>query len=358
MPKLDEESFKNKFRVNRVTFDYLVKSFQHLTRKDTFWRLSIPLEKRLAIALYTLGSSSEYRTIGSLFGVGRTTVGEIVIDVCSAICTCLIKVGYDAYPPTDAKVNEIVSGFERLGFPQCYGAIDGSHIEVKPCKSEAIDFYNYKGWYSVVLFASVDHRYRFTYINVGAPGRSNDSSIFEASKLKCMHEANETFKRHTKIIEGVEVPVLLIGDSAFRLSKFVMKPFPFNAVQNEKEKLFNKRLSSCRRVVENAFGHLKARFRRVGRGMEVHIKNINVIVKAVCILHNICNNNNDHINNNWMEEYRSENPLRKPRRCPSQGKNNGIEIRNALLNYFWRSKYLLLIFSGILKVIYYFPPTI
>lgn len=35
---------------------------------------------------------------------------------------------------------------------------DGCHIEVCPPKNEATDYYNFKGWYSVVLFAAVDYR--------------------------------------------------------------------------------------------------------------------------------------------------------------------------------------------------------
>ncbi|XP_017490881.1 PREDICTED: uncharacterized protein LOC108379074 [Rhagoletis zephyria] len=122
-------------------------------------RKAIPLEKRVAIALYALGSSAEYRSIANLFGVGKSTVGS-------------------------EKINEYVKGFEILGFPQCLGAIDGCHIEIHPSTEDAIDYHNYKGWYSTVLLALVDARCRFIYINVGAPGRCNDSQIYEKSTLK------------------------------------------------------------------------------------------------------------------------------------------------------------------------------
>uniref|UniRef100_A0A034WP76 DDE Tnp4 domain-containing protein n=1 Tax=Bactrocera dorsalis TaxID=27457 RepID=A0A034WP76_BACDO len=76
----------------------------------------------------------------------------------------------------------------------------------------------------------------------------------------------------------------------------------FSVHQTEGEKIINKKLSSCRRVVENAFGHLKARFRKVGKGLEVNIKNVNTIIKACCIMHNICNNRNDNINQCWIQQ--------------------------------------------------------
>lgn len=223
-----------------------------------------------------------------------------------------------------------------MGFPQCYGAIDGCHIAVSVPKSEATDYYNFKGWHSVILFAAVDHRYRFTYINVGVPGRSNDSTIFENSKLKHMHCTNEVFKTYSKIISGVEIPVLLIGDSAFRLSNIVMKPFPFSVNQSQHEKLFNYRLSACRRVVENAFGHLKARFRKIGKGLEVDVKHVNIIVKACCILHNLCNNRNDNINDTWMIQLKTSTTETQPQRATidKNANTSGILIRQALMLHF------------------------
>nr|XP_036677959.1 uncharacterized protein LOC108007825 isoform X2 [Drosophila suzukii] len=74
---------------------------------------------------------------------------------------------------TPEKVDKCVKGFEAIGFPQCLGAI----------AAEAVDHHNYKGWYSIVLFALVDYRYRFTYVNIGSAGRYNDSTTFQKSSL-------------------------------------------------------------------------------------------------------------------------------------------------------------------------------
>lgn len=310
----DDHKFKNYFRVDRATFKYLVERLANLKKQDTTWHFAIPLDKRIAVGLYALGSSAEYRTIASLFGIGRTTVGEIVLELVDEIWKVFRSEVFNIYPPNQETVERIVNGFETLGFPQCFGAIDGCHIEINPPKNEAVDYYNFKGWHSVVLFAAVDYRSRFTYINVGTPGRSNDSTIFESSRLKSQHAKNNIFKIHSKKIDNVDVPVFLIGDSAFRLSNYLMKPFPHSVNQPVEEENFNKRLSRCRRVVENAFGHLKARFRRLGKGLEVNINNVSPIVKACCILHNICNNRNDFINHFWIHEIKKTNNREQPQR--------------------------------------------
>ena len=44
----------------------------------------------------------------------------------------------------------------RWGFPQCFGAIDSSHIPIKAPDDFHADYYNRKGWYSIILQAIVD----------------------------------------------------------------------------------------------------------------------------------------------------------------------------------------------------------
>ncbi|XP_055839179.1 uncharacterized protein LOC129907133 isoform X1 [Episyrphus balteatus] len=296
----NNEHFKQHFRMSRDTFEVLCNEVRNLEKHDTRYRKSIPLRKRVAIAIYTLGSSAEYRTISALFGVGISTVYIILKTFCKEAWRVLHPKYLCAYPLTSDIIKENVDGFQKLGFPQCFGAIDGCHIEIQPPSQDAVDYYNYKGWYSMVLLAIVDYRYRFLYINVGSPGRCNDSQIFENSYVKEQHQ-QPILKEMSKNLCGVDIPVLLLGDSAFRLSEYLMKPYPFNTTATEAEKNFNYVLSKCRRVVENSFGHLKARFRRLGKGLDNRIDNSTLIIKTACVLHNFLNVFNDDINIQWLQ---------------------------------------------------------
>ncbi|KAG0436734.1 hypothetical protein HPB47_017782 [Ixodes persulcatus] len=65
-----------------------------------------------------------------------------------------------------------------LGFPNAIGALDGCHLPVSPPKDSAVDYRNYKGWYSVILLVLVDHRYLFRYISVGSPGKCRDANVY------------------------------------------------------------------------------------------------------------------------------------------------------------------------------------
>lgn len=181
------------------------------------------------------------------------------------------------------------------------------------------------------------HRYRFLYINIGAPGRCNDSQIYNSSLLKKVLTEDEVLAANKKTICGVQMPVCILGDSAFRFSTTLMKPYAFSTALTERQKLFNYKLSKCRRVVENAFGHLKARFRRIGKGLDNRIGNAPMIIRACCVLHNFLNEESDHINQIWLENLQE---FDRNRENPSQnvvlGDNEASAetIRQSLCSYF------------------------
>ena len=58
---------------------------------------------------------------------------------------------------------------------------------------------------------------------------------------------------------GVEIPLVILGDPAYPLLTWIMKPFSDNGRLAESQKTFNYRLSRCRMVVENSFCRLKGR---------------------------------------------------------------------------------------------------
>ena len=57
----------------------------HLKPNECFVRAQVDVKKQVAIAIYLLGSSVEYRTIENLFGVSTSTVCKVVHMVCDAM---------------------------------------------------------------------------------------------------------------------------------------------------------------------------------------------------------------------------------------------------------------------------------
>ncbi|XP_070069201.1 putative nuclease HARBI1 [Drosophila takahashii] len=333
VPENSDSFFKESFRMEKATFLFLVGRLEVLRKRNTNWRDAIPLEKRIAIALYTLGSSAEYRAVARLLGVAHNTVCKILHEFCRAVIAEFASEFMTPNYLTPEKVEECVKGFEEIGFPQCIGAIDGCHIEIKPPAAEAVDYHNYKGWYSTVLFALVDYRYRFSYVNIGSAGRCNDSTIFQKSSLARKIATTPILREKSRNICGVQVPIVLIGDSAFRFSQTLMKPYPFSTTASAEQRCFNYNLSKARRVVENAFGHLKARFRFIGKGLDSQYKKNNAVILACCILHNILNEHNSAINENW--NLTSTNLREQPSQINMSADFNhpAEQIRSAIANY-------------------------
>ena len=50
------------------------------------------------------------------------------------------------------------------------------------------------------------------------------------------------------------MPFVFVGDEAFPLRPYLMRPWPGRMLTDEKRKVYNYRLSRARRVVENTFG--------------------------------------------------------------------------------------------------------
>ena len=63
-------------------------------------------------------------------------------------------------------------------------ALDGKHITMKKPKKSGSDYYNYKGFFSLLLLALLDAEYRFLWVNVGSRGFSSVAQIFNRSDLR------------------------------------------------------------------------------------------------------------------------------------------------------------------------------
>lgn len=64
--------------------------------------------------------------------------------------------------PSAQRMTDTVNGFkERWDFPQCVGAIDGTHIHIVAPSECSADYYNRKSRYSIIMQAVVDHAYRY-----------------------------------------------------------------------------------------------------------------------------------------------------------------------------------------------------
>ena len=168
---------------------------------------------------------------------------------------------------------------------------------------------------------------------MGWPGSVHDARVFAHSNLYKKITEEELLPSKPLRVNGVDVPLFLIGDSAYPLNTWLMKPFPHNGVLTTEQKTFNYRLCRARIVVENAYGRLKARWRRLMKRNDMHVRNIPNVVAVACILHNMCEVHGDAFNDAWLET--SDNSSQPPTTaCHSSTSNGPKRVRDALVHYF------------------------
>ena len=78
---------------------------------------------------------------------------------------------YIKFPSGDA-LDHVVDEFKsKWGVPQCFGAVDGCHVPICAPSEQHTDYYNRKGWYSMIIQGLVDANYQFLDVCIGWPGR-------------------------------------------------------------------------------------------------------------------------------------------------------------------------------------------
>ncbi|XP_022805404.1 protein ALP1-like [Stylophora pistillata] len=170
--------------MSQVTFEKLCEELApFVERWDTKYRKVISVRERVAITLYRLADTASYRAVSNLFGVGKSTVCPIVLEVCSAIVEFLFKRLIHLSVTRQDIETEVVAFFKRAGFPQVVGALDGCHVAILAPNENPADYVNRKGFYSVILQGLVNIDYLFRDVYVGWPGKVHDSRVFKNSPL-------------------------------------------------------------------------------------------------------------------------------------------------------------------------------
>ena len=121
------------------------------------------------------------------------------------------------------------------------GAVDRTHIPIVAPSDCPTDYYNRKGYHSIIMQATADYRYCFTDIYIGWPGQVHDACVFSNSLLFEKGQAGNLFPHKPRKILEVEVPILILGDPAYPLLPWLMKPFSDNGKLTRPQKHFNYR---------------------------------------------------------------------------------------------------------------------
>ncbi|CAI6373017.1 unnamed protein product [Macrosiphum euphorbiae] len=269
----DDIDFKSHFRLTRNSVE------SHNIKAG---RPGIDFQKATLMTIWYLSNTETFRQVGDRFGLNRGIACRTIHKYVRALSNLLDEF---IIWPRGSSETKTVQDFKNLRInyvPNTIGCIDGCHIRMHSAKAKRSDYTNRKMFQSIVLLAVCNAHLEFIYIFSGWPGSSHDATVFKNSLL------GETLINNPQ--EMISKNLHILGDSAFPL---LLVPYKATHILSDREKLFNKRLSSTRVVIEQAFGLLLGRFRRLKSIESKSVELMSLIMTGACILHNLALKNND-----------------------------------------------------------------
>ncbi|XP_036147861.1 protein ALP1-like isoform X2 [Monomorium pharaonis] len=265
--RLEDLRFHNYLRMSATQLENLLQIVGADLYKQYVIREPIETAQRLVLTLRFLASGDSITSMSYQYLVGITTAANIIYETCEAIWKNMQPI------VLPSKINEekwikISEEFDnKWDFPHCIGAIDGKHIVIQCPRNAGSSYYNYKGSHSIVLLAVCTASYICSFVDIGSHGRRSDG-------------ASPAFNN------GPTLPYCIVGDEAFPLKPFLLRPYPGKNVTTQEKQVFNFRLARARRTIENTFGIISSRWRIFRKPILSNPRNVIQITQAVICLHN------------------------------------------------------------------------
>ncbi|XP_042258681.1 uncharacterized protein LOC121890463 [Thunnus maccoyii] len=137
------------------------------------------------------------------------------------------------------------------------------------------------------------------------------SSLQRSAEIATFSPESVLSLQKSKMVDGVEISVHIIGDAARPLKQRLMKGFPQHQLSQEQTH-FTHALSSARVAIENSFGRLKGRWRCLMKRNGTDLNLMPNFVTACCILHNVHEIQKDSFLPEWNIEVDQPEGLGQP----------------------------------------------
>ena len=316
---MQDFEFKRHFRLTRTTFEWICCEIIPLLRREITGSgvIGLAWEQKIGASLWFLATGECFRSIGERFGMGESTFSYALRDFINVIITKFLAEKI-AFPNAELEVNEITSGFRRIGrISNIIGAIDGSHVPIKAPHLFPVDYFNRKG----------DHNKKFLDICVGWPGSTHDSRILTNSSLY------NKFNNQNNLVTTYFNNKYILGDGGYPNLSWLIVPYKdIGRGLTQKQTYFNLKHSQTRIKVEQAFGLLKGRWRCLLHNLKISIEIVSHVITACCILHNICEERHDFLPpeeqyHDTRSDINSETNI--------SDTPEGNVIRNAICDFLW-----------------------
>jgi hypothetical protein len=296
----EDAHFVAHFRMRKAHFFHLASLLEPVLQGGSSnFKEAIGVPVKLAVGLAKLTNEAiTYRAIHLMFGLARSTACKVVHQVVYAIndvmrTEFLPRLNQNTAGPVKA-------AFQRKGFPNCMGAIDGTHFKIlKPNVPASDDYFcQRKNSHTIQMQAVCDHRMFFWDVVIGRPGSMHDARVLKLSNL--YQNANTAILGcgpEAQLATGVSIAPYVLGDGGYANLPWLISPIPTPRAAPLAHNLlrWNTHHSSARMVIERAFGRLKGRFRCLQGTLHYDLPFLPEVVMACVLLHNFLIVKNDDL---------------------------------------------------------------
>ncbi|XP_073964469.1 uncharacterized protein isoform X1 [Choristoneura fumiferana] len=280
--ELSEELYFKHYNMSKESFDELFGILKaSLERKErAFSKRFIEARQRLAICLRYLKTGESVRLLGLYHGIGRSTAGQIIVQVCKAIWDILQPIVMPI--PTEETWSRCEEGFRNTwNLPNCIGSLGGRHLIARRAEKDS-------GLNSSAVFIAIADPFgNLILIDVGNYGKMDEKDIFERTSFY------KDFLCNKKLLPDKLLPYtnryaphVLIGSDGLPLKTYMLCEYPkLKALKDPASKCFNERVR-VGRTVDRVFDMLMSNWRIFQHPMDSSLDTSLHMMRAVCCLHN------------------------------------------------------------------------
>ena len=259
------QQFRADFQMTPNKFSDIVTLVRNRVEKqDTRFHEAIPIEKRVAIALWRLVNGNSCHDVSKTFAEGKSIAVSIAKSFCAEI-SHLSKyfIKFWRTPSGTAKAIATFKKNNNCKIPQAVSAIDSVHITILSLQStdSKVDYYKKKQEYSINLQAAVGGNLLFLDFCTDFPGNAHDSRILHNSAIYAKAESSQILNFPNDVIENVTICPLILGNGGYPLITWPMRPYNIGQNIDSRKAKFNKKLCGACVTIERGFGILKACWR-------------------------------------------------------------------------------------------------
>ncbi|XP_076131023.1 retrovirus-related Pol polyprotein from transposon opus [Alosa pseudoharengus] len=272
---MENNTFARHFRIPRTRFEVLQRYLQEGgLRSDHYKGLPpMPIAKKVLMFLWYMANQNCFQEVSDKFNVSPLSAHGAILQVLTIMST--LGRAFVSWPTGYEKRMSATSFQLTCGLEGVIGAIDGCHIRIKQPPARGGAYMNRKSYYSVLLQGIVDAEGRFISVFTGMPGRVHDARMLRSSPF--FQEWQEKMGEYR-----------LLGDSAYigQDFPFIITPRHDNGTLTDADLRYNTDISRGGVIVEQAFGRMKCKWRRMRDLQTTCSVTVVKIILAACYLHN------------------------------------------------------------------------